>query len=164
MLMRVGDAARWVREGFRAARDGLRRERRAARRFPAASRRGWLGWPDGDRFVTAAASLKDVSLCGLAARTEAEPAAGDRVWVCLGDRPEGPWVIVEVVVVERDRGRLLSRRGPNLLRLRFVRGCPYTFFHEAVAGRARPGRGRAGVPPPAAAANRPRDRAAPTLG
>ncbi len=101
-----------------------------------------IGWFKGERFVSASASLKDVSLTGVSAISDVPFRESSQVWLTLNDHPSSQWVKAVVVEVKRTRGLLTYRRSPYLVRMRFGLGCPYTFFRAAV-----------GSPEPAAAAH-----------
>ena len=131
-MIRKGRPGRWLGWCLGAEKDG--RNRRASRRFAAMSRPAQIVRLEGDRFVTASASLKDVSLSGLSALADVSFAESSTVWVSLNDHPAGRWVKAVVVDVKRVRGLLTYRKSPYLIRMRFGLGCPYTFFRAAVGG------------------------------
>ena len=130
--VRAGLLRWWRKRGDRASRN-----RRASRRFAALSRPAEVGWVDGESFVKASVSLRDVSLGGISALADVAPAVSSTVWVSLSDHHPGRWVKAVVVEVKQVRGLLTFRRTPYLIRMRFGLGCPYTFFRAAPWARPR---------------------------
>jgi hypothetical protein len=130
IVRRQGVRSGLLHWGLEAGRK--RRNRRSSRRFAALSRPALIGWVEGEEFVTAPASLRDVSLSGLSALADVTPAKSSTVWVSLSDHSQARWVKAVVVEVKRLRRLLTYRRSPHLIRMRFGLGCPYTFFRAAV--------------------------------
>ena len=131
--MRIGEKATyWVREGLRSGlrgRSGTGGERRTSRRFSARSRRAMIGWVEGG-----------------SARTDARTPTSGPVWLCLGERPDGAWVMAEVIGASRERPSLTRKRRRNLVRMRFRRGCPNHFYDEVAGRQDGPGRSAARRP------------------
>ena len=103
-------------------------EQRSAYRYGAANCVAILGWWIGEAFQTTSATVKDVSLGGVAVELEMLPPDRAAVWICLPGHPPNEWA--EVTVVEQRK--LRSRR--HLLRLKFHGPSALEFFKAATGG------------------------------
>lgn len=110
-------------------------ERRRSFRYPALEPEITVGWWAGDQFHTCPALIQNISLGGMAVRSEQWPEGAEMVSVKAGDAVDpSAWVDVDWL----NRGvRRWGRRGKFQLHMRFPQSCPYDFFTRVTAGDSR---------------------------
>jgi hypothetical protein len=102
--------------------------RRAATRY-ASKADAVFGWGEGDEGRAAPAVLLDVSEGGAAVLVGGEypPTSGTARIRLAGISPESPWIEVEICNTRR------VRRQVTAVHFRFLSGCSYRFFREAMS-------------------------------
>lgn len=102
-------------------------DRREHPRHPATDYRAWLGWWDGEEFVTLAARLLDIARGGVALLVPAGagPRARSEVWFCLhADRRTA-------CLAGTVAGSALSLPGHERVRMAFRGRCPQRLLELA---------------------------------
>lgn len=109
-------------------------ERRVAARHPTVSNRIVLAWHGRDGGGHSCGRLLDISQSGALISVDGISRSCAGISMRLVTPGETDWVDGQVVAVTRGLlGRIL-RRGPYLVRIRFLNQCPYEVFKIATHG------------------------------
>lgn len=108
-------------------------DRRASPRYPVVQDRALLGWWVGTETRRCPVRLLNISSGGVLIFTRESPKRRQTAWICLED-PATEWVEAHVVSIVKIPGLLWFRRASYLVRLRFTKPCPYSFFRSATHG------------------------------
>jgi hypothetical protein len=116
-------------------------DRRAVCRYAVVQPRAWLGWWEGEQFLSTPAKVSDISLRGCGMIVEQFPTSQGSVWFCPSGTGTGSsatatsadWIEAKVI---ESRKRLF---GPKVVRIVFRRSFPYDIFKAVVYGPARSG-------------------------
>ena len=105
------------------------RERRQALRYRAQMGRAWIGWSEGEAFLTRASWILDVSSGGCLLAAEGAPPEGASAFLRLDGLLLPEWFPVLVLDVRDGPG------GVSAVRLGCPEGCPYDLFMGLAYGR-----------------------------
>jgi|GEM_PF-2385478 len=115
--------------GSRFGLTGSKRNRRTSNRFRAIRDQLWMGWWEDEEFVLLGAQLVNISEGGVLVSLDQAPLEGRVVWMRLNEVPANESACAKVL-----EARWVTLRQRYLVRLRFERRCPTTFYESAVFG------------------------------
>ena len=115
--------------GNRFGLSGSKRNRRTSNRFRAIRDQLWMGWWEEEEFVLLGAQLVNISEGGVLVSLDQAPLEGRVVWMRLNEVPANESACAKVL-----EARWVTLRQRYLVRLRFERRCPTTFYETAIFG------------------------------